>query len=143
MTKYLTKGPITTDQIAAEVANLGKRKNTGGHSIFIGQVRDDISEGRRVRSIEYSAYNEMVSTEAEKIKKIVFNEFSDILEIILIHATGTVEAGEISMFVLVSAGHRDHAIRACRHTVELIKERLPVWKKEIFADNTYRWQKNA
>jgi molybdopterin synthase catalytic subunit len=143
MTSYLVQGPVTPDQIASEIKNLGIRKDTGGHSIFLGQVRDDLSEGRRVIAIEYSAYEGMVSDEAEKIKGIIFNEFSDILEIVIIHSVGTVKAGEISMFVLVSAGHRDHAIKACQKLVELIKERLPVWKKEIFDDNTHKWQKNT
>jgi molybdopterin synthase catalytic subunit len=140
---YLSEGPISAEKIMEEITKLGIRKDTGGHSIFLGQVRDDLSEGRRVTAIEYSAYEGMVSTEAEKIKKIIFNEFSDVLEIIIIHAVGAVKAGEISMFVLVSAGHRDHATRACRQTVELIKERLPVWKKEIFGGDTHRWQQNA
>jgi molybdopterin synthase catalytic subunit len=143
MTRYLTEGAIGAEQIAAEIVNLGKRKDTGAHSVFLGQVRDDLSEGTRVRAIEYSAYEGMVSTEAEEIKKIIFREFSDVLEIIIIHAIGTVKAGEISMFVLVSAGHRDHAIEACHKAVEMIKERLPVWKKELFEDESHRWQENA
>lgn len=142
MLKYLTEGPVTPGQVAAEITNLAKRKDCGGHSIFLGQVRDDLSEGKRVSAIEYSAYEEMVKDETEKIKKIIFNEFSDVLEILMIHAVGIVNTGEISLFVLVSAGHRDHAIRACRETVELIKDRLPVWKKEIFEDFTHRWPEN-
>lgn len=143
MIKYLTAGPITPGQIAAEISNLAKRKNTGGHSIFLGQVRDDLSAGRRVKAIEYSAYEDMVKDETEKIRKIILSEFNDVLEIIILHAVGIVRAGEISMFVLVSAGHRDHAVRACHQTVELVKKRLPVWKMEIFEDNTHRWQENT
>jgi molybdopterin synthase catalytic subunit len=140
MSEYLNEGPVTAASIASEIKTLGKRKNTGGHSIFIGQVRDDLSEGERVKAIEYSAYEGMVSIEAEKIKKIIFSEFNDVLEIKIIHSVGTVNAGEISMFVLVSAGHRDHAIRACSLLVELIKEKLPVWKRVILEDDTYKWQ---
>jgi len=140
MINYLTEGPVTHEIIYSEIKNLGKRKESGGHSIFLGQVRDDLSGGKKVKAIEYSAYEGMVRAEAEKIKKNILNEFSDVMEIIIIHATGVVKAGEISMFVLVSAGHRDHATRACRQTVEMIKEKLPVWKKEIFEDNTHRWK---
>ncbi|MBA4323269.1 MAG: molybdopterin converting factor [Odoribacter sp.] len=143
MTKYLTEGPVTADLIASEIKKLSIRKDTGGHSIFLGQVRDDLSEKRRVKAIEYSAYDEMVNVEAERIKEDILNEFSDVLEIVIIHAAGTVRAGEISMFVLVSAGHRDQATKACRQAVELIKKRLPVWKREIFEDDTYRWQENT
>jgi molybdopterin synthase catalytic subunit len=140
MTNYLTEGPISYRKIAITIKNLGLRKDTGGHSIFLGQVRGDLSDTRRVRAIEYSAYEEMVSAEAQRIKNIIFNEFSDVLEIIIIHAVGTVNVGELSMFVLVSAGHRNHAVKACGKTVEMIKENFPVWKKEIFEDSTHKWK---
>jgi molybdopterin synthase catalytic subunit len=143
MANYLTEGPVTPDRIAAEIKNLGLRKDTGGHSIFLGQVRADISEGRKVKAIEYSAYEGMVGAEAAKIKETIFSRFGDVLEIIIIHSTGKIMAGEISLFVLVSAGHRDQANKACRKTIELIKEKLPVWKKEIYEDDTHKWQENT
>jgi molybdopterin synthase catalytic subunit len=142
MSKYLHSGAITPDLIGTEIKNLSLRKDTGAHSIFLGQVRDDLSAGGKVKQIDYSAYGEMVDAEAEKIKEIIRSEFTDVLEIIVVHSTGIVMAGEISMFVLVSAGHRKHAISACQKTVELIKERLPVWKKEIFEDDSFKWQEN-
>jgi molybdopterin synthase catalytic subunit len=129
--------------IASEIMRLGSRRDIGGHSIFLGQVREDPSDGRSVTAIEYSAYEGMVSAEVEKIKEMIRGEFSDVLEIVIIHSVGTVRAGEISLFVLVSAGHRDHSTRACRQVVELIKEKLPVWKREILDDNTHKWQKNS
>jgi len=52
-------------------------------------------------------------------------------------------AGEASLFVLVSAGHRHHAIDACSRAVEMIKATLPVWKKEIFEDNSAMWKENS
>jgi molybdopterin synthase catalytic subunit len=143
MKKYLTAGPITPEQIAAEIADLGKRKNAGGQSIFLGQVRNDLKGGLRVTAIEYSAYEEMVNKETEKIRKGIFTEFSDVLEIIIIHSVGKVNAGEISLLVIVSAGHRDHAIKACSKVVELIKQKLPVWKQEIFEDDSRRWLQNS
>jgi molybdopterin synthase catalytic subunit len=143
MNSYLTDGPVTPDQIASEIRRLGSRKDTGGHSIFLGQVREDAANGRYITAIEYSAYEGMVRTECEKIIETIKGEFTDVLEIVIIHSTGIVRAGEISLFVLISAGHRDHATRACRQTVELIKEKLPVWKKEILDDNSHNWQKNS
>lgn len=143
MTKYLIQGPITLKVIAGELAGLGNRKDAGGHSFFLGQVRDDISEGRRVKAIEYSAYSEMVAIEAEKIKETVSGEYNDVLSVLILHSVGIVAAGEFSLLVMVSALHRDHATKACRHALELIKEKLPVWKKEIFEDDTHRWQHNS
>jgi molybdopterin synthase catalytic subunit len=108
--------------------------------IFLGQVRADEINGKKVRAIEYSAYAELVDLEAEKIKNIILSEFSDVKSVDIVHSAGVVNAGEISLLVFVSAGHRHQAILACSKTVELIKENLPVWKKEIFEDNSHLWK---
>jgi molybdopterin synthase catalytic subunit len=136
----LITGPITKELISEMISNIGGKTESGGHSIFIGQVRADVINGKKIRSIDYSAYEEMVKVEADKIKEIVLTKFSDAKTIDIIHSTGVVLAGEISLFVLVSAGHRKDAIMACSTAVELIKERFPVWKKEIFEDNSYLWK---
>jgi len=138
--KFLVKGPISPDLIAGYLNKLGERKNTGGHSIFLGQVRDDMTDGKMVSAIEYSAYNDMVEKEACRIIEITRGAFNDIKDIVIIHSTGLVKTGAISLFVLVTAGHRDHAIRGCRHVLEMIKEYYPVWKKEIFEDSTHKWK---
>jgi molybdopterin synthase catalytic subunit len=143
MSKYLHSGAITSERIGEEIKNLALRKDTGGHSIFLGQVREDLFEGKRVKEIEYSAHEGMLDEEAEKIKIKTRSEFCDVLEIVIIHSVGVVKTGEISMFVMVSARHRDHAIKACRQTVELVKEYLPVWKKEIFQDDSHKWRDNT
>ena len=70
------------------------------------------------------------------------SEFNDTKSVEIIHSTGIVKAGEISLFVLVSAGHRQQAIQACAKTVELIKEQFPVWKKETFDDDSHEWREN-
>jgi molybdopterin synthase catalytic subunit len=135
-------GPITNEIISSRLGSLGKKTDRGGHSVFIGQVRADITGRKKVKAIEYSAYEEMVKKEADNIKKTVLSEFNDVRSIFILHSAGIVMAGEISLFVLVSAGHRHHAMAACSKTVELIKEKLPVWKKEIFEDNTHEWKEN-
>ncbi len=138
--KYLTDGPVSKKIIAHLIDKMGELTDSGGHMIFLGQVRADEINGKKVKAIEYSAYEGMVNVEAENIKKQVLEEFGDVKSISLIHSTGVVNAGEFSLAVLVSAGHRSQAIHACGKTVELIKERLPVWKKEIFDDDTHLWK---
>ncbi len=139
---FLIDGPVTPEMIISILNILGRNTETGGHSIFIGQVRADSKETSRVAAIEYSAYETMVTTEADKILLEIYATFNDVKQIKLIHSTGIVKAGEISLFVLVSAVHRRHAIDACNRLVELIKERLPVWKKEIYEDSTHSWKNN-
>jgi molybdopterin synthase catalytic subunit len=142
-TEFLISGPITYQDIIDLMEKMTGNTDTGGHSIFIGQVRADITGNKRVIAIEYSAYEAMVRIEAEKIKETIYSEFENAEFIGIIHSTGIVKAGEISLAVLVSARHRHQAISACSKTVELIKERLPVWKKEIFDDGTGEWKQNA
>jgi molybdopterin synthase catalytic subunit len=139
-TNYLTAGPISPETISQVIEKMSCKTDCGGISMFLGQVRADDVEGKKVKAIEYSAFVELVNIEAEKIIKEIFSEFVDVRSIDIIHSTGVVRAGGRSLLVLVSAGHRHQAIQACAKTVELIKEKLPVWKKEIFEDDSHLWK---
>lgn len=136
----LINGPITPAIITNLMEKMGERTNTGGHSIFLGQVRADYVNDKKVKAIDYSAYEAMVKIEADKVKETILSEFADVKSVDIFHSTGVVRVGEISLFVLVSSGHRNHAIKACSKAVELIKERLPVWKREIYDDDTHNWK---
>lgn len=140
MSTYLKNGPITTEIISVMISEAGNHKDSGGVSLFLGQVRDDIIDGKRVAAIEYSAYEPMVNQEAEKIKNEIMSEYNDVHSVEIVHSAGIVKAGEISLFVKVVAGHRKQAIGACSEVVERLKKRLPVWKKELFEDDTHRWR---
>lgn len=130
--RYLVGGPITPTLIS-ELMTLGDEDaGTGAVSVFIGKVRDDEIDGRRVTAIEYSAYEEMAVREADGIANTVRSAFSDVRSVIIVHSLKVVRAGETSLFIMITAGHRDHATRACRHTLEMVKEKLPIWKKELF-----------
>jgi molybdopterin synthase catalytic subunit len=137
---YLTEGPVSLKLISLLIEKMGRKTDSGGHSIFLGQVRADEIDGKSVKAIEYSAYVEMVNIEAENIKKKILSEFPDVKSVDIIHSTGIVNAGEISLLVFISAGHRHQAIQACSKTVEFIKDNLPVWKKEIFEDDSHKWK---
>jgi molybdopterin synthase catalytic subunit len=137
---YLITGPVSNSIVITLLGKMNEKTDSGGHSFFLGQVRADVKNGKTVRAIEYSAYETMVQAEADKIKKSVLEEFEDVSTIEIVHSTGLVKAGEISLLVSVSAAHRKQAMEACSKTVELIKERLPVWKKEIYEDDSYSWK---
>lgn len=139
---YLIEGPVTSGIIASNIEKMAAEKTSGGHSYFLGQVRADLIEGKTVMAIEYSAYESMVKAQADKIIESILSEFNDVKTVRIIHSTGIVKAGEVSLAVMVSAGHRKQAIDACAKTVELIKDLLPVWKKEIFDDNSHAWREN-
>jgi molybdopterin synthase catalytic subunit len=139
---HLINGPVTPTAISEIIAKGGENKECGAHSLFLGQVRSDQADGKFVKAIEYSAYEEMVTMEADKINKSVLSEFDDVKTIEVVHSKGLVKSGEISLLVMVSAGHRDHASKACAKAVELIKEKLPIWKKEIYEDDSGQWKQN-
>ncbi|MCU0362268.1 MAG: molybdenum cofactor biosynthesis protein MoaE [Bacteroidales bacterium] len=138
----LVDGPLTNELIGSLASMLREDKSCGGHSSFMGMVRADEEGGRTVRAIEYSAHGPMAEKSAAEISSEIKAQFDDVREVTIVHSTGIVEAGELSLLVLVSAGHRRQAMEACARTVELVKERLPVWKKEIYSDNTHNWRRN-
>lgn len=137
---FLVSGPVNSSLIAEYISNLSSDKSAGAHSIFLGQVRNDIINERTVKAIEYSAYDEMVEKESIKIRDTIMAAYNDVKDLIIIHSKGIVKVGELSLLVIVTAGHRDQATRACRHAIEMIKENYPVWKKELFDDDSHRWK---
>lgn len=130
--RYLTPGPITSGLISELMTLANNDSGAGAVSVFIGRVRDDEAGGRRVTAIEYSAYDEMAEKEAEEIVSTIRSAFSDVRSVIIVHSTGLVKAGEASLFIMITSGHRDQGTRACRHALEMVKERLPIYKKELY-----------
>jgi len=139
VSKYLIEGPIPAGFVGMEISGHFSKASTGAHAIFIGQVRDDPADSITVTGIEYSAYSTMVDPVVETIKDQLFEEFSDLICLQIHHSTGLVLCGEISMLVMVSAGHRKQSFAALEKCVEQIKEKLPVWKKELLSDGSSRW----
>ena len=113
----------------------------GGQAIFLGQVRADEVGNTSVQAIEYSAYPEMAEIEFEKICQSMRTKYTDLLDITMLHSLGVVKTGETSLLVIVSARHRAQAFQAIAETVDLIKARVPIWKKEIMDNNSSRWIK--
>ncbi len=138
---FLQDSPISQELVSDTIQSACK-PNVGAHSIFLGQVREDTIEGKKVTEIEYSAYEDMVSNEMEKIINIVVDKYADIKRIYIKHAKGMVKVGEISMMVFVACGHRVQAFRAVADIVNLIKERVPIWKKEFLDDDSHTWPEN-
>lgn len=143
-TKYLIEGPISTEIISQAIKQENSDTSAGAQSIFLGQVRNDTIDSKTVSKIVYNAYEEMLLTEIQKIESAIYTEFPDVHNVIIKHSKGEVACGEISLLVLVSGGHRLQATKACNKTVELIKENLPVWKKEYFeGTEKYHWRENG
>lgn len=139
--KIFITGPINPQFIADSIAKHSSRTDIGAHDIFLGQVREDEIKGKKIRAIEYSAYEEMAEKEIHTIRENTFKKF-EIICMHIYHSLGRVKAGKISFFVFVSASHRDAAFKACRYVVNEIKKKAPVFGKEIFEDKSHQWKKN-
>jgi len=135
------EGPIDASFIADSIQKHSTKTEIGGHSIFLGQVRADIIDVKKIISIEYTAYKEMALEKMHTIREDMFVKY-DLTCMHVYHSLGKVAAGEISLFVFTSSAHRKAAISACEETVGRIKRELPVWGKELFEDETWQWKKN-
>jgi molybdopterin synthase catalytic subunit len=136
------QGPVAPQFIAESIAKHSHKKEIGAHSIFLGQVRDDLIDGKKVVAIEYSTYTEMALEQMAVIREEIFS-LHRLTCLHIYHSLGLVNAGEISLFVFASSPHRRAAIDACDQVVERIKRELPVWGKEIFDDVSYTWKQNT
>ena len=133
------QGPIPSTFIATDIQRHSGKTNIGAHSIFLGQVRADVIEDKRVAAIEYTAHQPMALKLMHQIRESAFATHQ-LTCMHVYHSLGTVAAGEISLFVFASSPHRKAATEACREIVERIKAELPVWGQEIFEDNTRQWK---
>jgi molybdopterin synthase catalytic subunit len=136
------EGAISGAFVGERIAKHSTQKNIGGHSIFLGQVRADEIQGKKVAGIEYTSYTDMALEKMHEIREAVFAKYP-LTCMHVYHSLGKVAAGEISLFVFTSSAHRKPAIDACQETVERIKAELPVWGKEVFEDETYKWKENS
>ncbi len=122
----LSEEPLSLDAVVAEVA----RDQAGAIATFIGTTRVQ-SRGRTVTHLEYEAYAGM----AEQVMVEIADELRGrygVCEIAIHHRTGRVEIGEASVVIAVSAPHRQDALAACKDAIDTLKERVPLWKKEIY-----------
>lgn len=136
------QGAITSGFIGSSIAKHQSKTDIGAHNIFLGQVRADEIEGKPVVAIDYSAYEEMAEQAFYEISEAAFAKY-DLTCLHIYHSLGLVKAGEICLFVFVSAPRRKVVFEALEFLVEEIKEKAPVFGREIFEDETYTWKKNT
>ncbi|MFY7840022.1 MAG: molybdenum cofactor biosynthesis protein MoaE [Lacibacter sp.] len=136
-----TQGAITPAFIADSIAKHSSKTTIGGHSIFLGQVRADVIDEKKIAAIEYTTYEELALEKMHIIREETFAKY-ELTCMHVHHSLGIVAAGEICLFVFTSSAHRRAAIDACNEIVERIKTELPIWGKELFEDETHQWKVN-
>jgi molybdopterin synthase catalytic subunit len=121
--------------VAAHVAAVADPR-AGATVSFLGVVRDQ-DRGRAVTRLEYHAH----PTAAVVIADIAaeYAALPDVLGVAVSHRVGTLEVGDVALVAAVSTGHRGEAFELCTRLVNDVKHRLPVWKRQEFADGTDEW----
>lgn len=104
----------------------------GGIALFVGTVRNK-TKGKEVILLDFSTYKPMAIKEIQKIATAALEQY-DILKIAIHHAEGELKIGEIPVIIAVSSPHRKAAFDACQYAIDTLKETVPIWKKEHFAD---------
>ncbi|HOW36195.1 MAG TPA: ThiF family adenylyltransferase [Candidatus Omnitrophota bacterium] len=104
---------------------------------FKGIVRSK-TQGKKVVALKYEAFEKLAQKEAEKIIREVKTKF-DATDVCCIHRIGRLSPGELAVWIAVKAGRRKDAFAACRYVIDELKIRLPIWKKEYYADGTSLW----
>jgi molybdopterin synthase catalytic subunit len=112
-------------------------RTCGGYVSFEGWVRNH-NDGREVLRLEYEAYEKLGLKEGERIIGEAMERF-DVEHVGCVHALGSLALGEMAVWVGVSAHHRDAAFAACRYIIDEVKHRVPIWKKEHYADGDSGW----
>jgi molybdopterin synthase catalytic subunit len=129
----LTTDPIDYFALTEQV----RRPGCGAVVTFLGTVRD-LTDGRVTTALEYEAYPGMAEKKLAEVEQEARARWA-VGEMILIHRVGRLEVGEVSVAVAVSCPHRAEAFEACRYAIDRLKEVVPIWKKENWADGSSEW----
>lgn len=129
----IVEGPIdhaaATERVRSNLA--------GAVCVFLGTVRE-MTAGRQTSSLDYEAYPDMALKKMAELEAQA-RERWPILECSIVHRVGHLDLGEVSVVVAVSTPHRHQSFDACRWLIDTLKEVVPIWKKEVWADGTEEW----
>jgi molybdopterin synthase catalytic subunit len=129
----LTSEPIDYAGLTEQV----RRAHCGAVVTFLGTVRD-LTDGRITTALDYEAYPSMAEKKMAEIEQETRSRWP-IGELVLVHRLGHLDVGDISVAVSVSCAHRGQAFEACRFAIDRLKESVPIWKKENWADGSTEW----
>jgi molybdopterin synthase catalytic subunit len=124
----ITTGPIDAQELIGAL----QTPADGAVCVFYGVVRED-SRNRKVRFLEYDAYPEMAERKMAEILDEVRVKWPE-QRAAIAHRIGTLAIGEASVVIAVGSPHRGESFEACRYIIDRVKQEVPIWKKEVFAD---------
>jgi molybdopterin synthase catalytic subunit len=133
---------ITTEELSVdEVVSRLADPAAGAVITFVGIVRG-VTEGREVRYLEYEAYPEMAEEMLRQVGDEIRERWKTIREVAIVHRTGRQQIGEISVVIALSAAHRPEVFDAVHYAIDRLKQIVPIWKKEVWADGA-EWRSEA
>jgi len=124
----LTRELIDAARIVAEA----KSGEDGAVVVFDGVVRNH-TRGRRTLYLDYEAYEEMAARQMRELALKARERFG-VRQVTMVHRLGRLEIGQTSVLIVVASAHRSAAFEACRWLIDSLKQTVPIWKKETFAD---------
>lgn len=120
----------------AEVLAAVQDPAAGGVNVFVGAVRNH-DHGSGVTRLEYTAHPTAQALLAEVAAEVAAD--FDAIAIAAVHRIGVLEVGDLAVVSAVSAAHRDQAFAASRALIDRLKDRVPIWKHQVFEDGTEEW----
>ena len=126
----LNHEPIDSNQALASVQS----PHAGAVVLFLGTTRE-FTAGRQTESLDYESYGEMAASKLEELEQQARQQWA-LTEVTIVHRLGPLEIGEASVAIAVSAPHRKDAFTAGQWLIDTLKEIVPIWKKENWADGT-------
>jgi len=125
----VTRQTISTDDVITRLADPA----IGAVATFVGVVRGE-TKGREVRYLEYEAYPEMAEQTLRQLGGEVRTRWPTVRQVAIVHRVGRLEIGETAVVIALSAAHRQEVFDALRYAIDRLKEIVPIWKKEVWAD---------
>ena len=131
---------ITSEAIElGDVIRVVEAGDAGAIVHFLGVVRNN-TEGREVSYLEYEAYPPMAEKKMAEIAQEIHEKWG-LDRVAMIHRVGRLEIGEVSVAVAVASPHRKEAFEACHYAMNRLKQIVPIWKREVWADGEEEWVK--
>ncbi len=125
----ITERDVSVNEVVARLADPAN----GAVVTFVGVVRGE-TDGREVRYLEYEAYPHMAECTLRQVADEVRERWPEIRQVSIVHRTGRLLVGETAVVIAMSAAHRRQMFDALHYAIDRLKEIVPIWKKEVWAD---------
>ncbi len=125
----ITQSPISVDDVVGRLTE----RSIGAVATFVGVVRGE-TEGRETLYLEYEAYPEMAERELSRIGEEIHDRWPTTEEVAIVHRIGRIEIGETIVVIAVASPHRSEVFSAAHYAIDRLKQIVPIWKKEVWAD---------